>query len=111
MHKSIVNAPTVGEIARRLGEPVHRVEYVIRSREIQPLSLAGNARVFAEGDVDRICSELRQIDEGKDHSATTEAGYQPYVSAFTKLSRMNKADPQPPWLEVFLFHDHPPIAR
>jgi len=34
-----------------------------------------------------------------------------YVSAFTKLSRLNKADPQPPWLEVVLFHDHPPIAE
>ena len=37
--------------------------------------------------------------------------YRPYVSAFTKLSRMNKADPQPPWLEVVLSHDHPPIAE
>lgn len=34
-----------------------------------------------------------------------------YLSAFTKLSRLNKADPQPPWLEVVLFHDHPPIAE
>jgi len=37
--------------------------------------------------------------------------YQPYVSAFTKLSRLNKADPDPPWLEVFLFHDHPSIGQ
>jgi STE24 endopeptidase len=37
--------------------------------------------------------------------------HRPYLSAFTKLSRLNKADPQPPWLEVFLFHDHPPIAE
>jgi len=37
--------------------------------------------------------------------------YQPYVSAFTKLSRLNKADPAPPWLAVFLFHDHPPIGQ
>ncbi len=37
--------------------------------------------------------------------------YQPYLSAFTKLSRLNKADPDPPWLEVFLFHDHPPIGQ
>lgn len=34
-----------------------------------------------------------------------------YVAAFTKLARLNKADPQPPWLEVVLFHDHPPIAE
>jgi STE24 endopeptidase len=33
-----------------------------------------------------------------------------YVSAFTKLARLNKADPQPHPLETILFHDHPPIA-
>ena len=33
-----------------------------------------------------------------------------YRSAFTKLARLNKADPDPhPW-EVFLFHSHPPMA-
>ena len=37
--------------------------------------------------------------------------YAAYGTAFTKLSRLNKADPQPPWLEVVLFHDHPPIAE
>jgi len=34
-----------------------------------------------------------------------------YVSAFRKLARVNKADPSPHWLEVLLFHSHPPIAR
>lgn len=34
-----------------------------------------------------------------------------YLSAFRKLARMNKADPDPHWLEVFLFHSHPPIGR
>ncbi len=33
-----------------------------------------------------------------------------YRSAFTKLARRNKADPEPHPLEVFLFHSHPPIA-
>jgi STE24 endopeptidase len=33
-----------------------------------------------------------------------------YRSAFTKLARLNKADPDPHWLEVLLFDDHPPIA-
>ena len=53
--------PTVGEIARRLGHPVHRVEYVIRSRQICPAGRAGNCRVFAEHDVARIASELAAI--------------------------------------------------
>ena len=57
--------PTVGEIARRLGEPVHRIEYVIRSRGIRPSGLAGVARVFTDSDVERIASELRRIDAEK----------------------------------------------
>ena len=54
--------PTVGTIAERLGQPIHRVEYVIKSREIEPCGRAGNARVFTEADVERIASELSRID-------------------------------------------------
>lgn len=36
---------------------------------------------------------------------------QAYVSAFRKLARLNKDDPAPHPLEVFLFHSHPPIAQ
>lgn len=54
--------PTVGAIALSLGVPVHRVEYVLRTRDIQPIGVAGNARVFAPDDVRRIGSELRRID-------------------------------------------------
>jgi hypothetical protein len=55
--------PTVGEIARRLCQPVHRIEYVIRSRNIKAAGIAGNSRVFAESDVAYISGELRRIDE------------------------------------------------
>lgn len=34
-----------------------------------------------------------------------------YTSAFRKLSRLNKDDPDPHWLEVVLFHGHPPISE
>jgi STE24 endopeptidase len=34
-----------------------------------------------------------------------------YRTAFTKLARQNKADPEPHPLEVFLFHSHPPIRE
>lgn len=34
-----------------------------------------------------------------------------YVSAFRRLARMNKSDPCPDPIEVFLFHSHPPIAE
>lgn len=70
MRSSVPAAPTVGEIARRLGEPVHRIEYVIRTREIKPVSRAGHAGIYSEGDVQYIASELRRIDEekGGDHA-------------------------------------------
>jgi hypothetical protein len=57
--------PTVGVIARRLNVPVTRVEYLIRSRRIEPIGMAGNARVFSETDVERIAAELRKP-EGRD---------------------------------------------
>jgi STE24 endopeptidase len=34
-----------------------------------------------------------------------------YRSAFTKLACLNKADPDPPPLVVWLYHDHPPIRE
>ena len=55
--------PTVGEIARRLGEPIHRIEYVIRARGIEARGWAGNSRVYDEADVEEIAGHLRQIDE------------------------------------------------
>jgi STE24 endopeptidase len=34
-----------------------------------------------------------------------------YRSAFRKLARLNKDDPDPHWLDVLLFHSHPPVAQ
>ncbi len=52
---------TVGQIARRLGLAVHRVEYVIRSRRIRPSGWAGHSRVFSEADLAYITAELQRI--------------------------------------------------
>jgi DNA-binding transcriptional MerR regulator len=61
--------PTVGEIARRLGVPIHRVLYVIRSRGLRPACRAGNARVFSEADSAFIEHEIarmaREAKEGR----------------------------------------------
>lgn len=62
MPLAVPHLPTVGEISRRTGAPVHRIEYVIRSRDIQPAGRAGNLRVFTEADVQHIASELQRID-------------------------------------------------
>jgi DNA-binding transcriptional MerR regulator len=63
-------APTVGEIARRYGVPIHGVEYVIRSLKIRPSGRAGNCRIFREEDVERLAAHLRLIDgeKGATHS-------------------------------------------
>jgi STE24 endopeptidase len=34
-----------------------------------------------------------------------------YVTAFCKLAKINKDDPNPHPLEAFLFHSHPPISQ
>jgi hypothetical protein len=57
--------PTIGEIARRLGQPIHRIEYVIRTRHIRPCGWAGTARVFPEDAVQIITGELQRIATAK----------------------------------------------
>ena len=57
---------TVGEIARRTGYFLHRVEYIIKARNIRPSGRAGNARIFSDADVDRIESELQRIDSERE---------------------------------------------
>lgn len=61
---------TVGEIARRLGKPLHRVEYVIRTRNVRPAGWAGHARVFHDADLMWIASELARIDQERGESQT-----------------------------------------
>ena len=54
----------------------------------------------------------RRFERQSDRYALQATGLtQAYRSAFQKLAILNKSDPHPPWLEVFLFHSHPPIAE
>jgi STE24 endopeptidase len=54
----------------------------------------------------------RHFERQADRYALTHTGRKDaYRSAFRKLARLNKDDPQPPWLDVVLFHSHPPIAE
>lgn len=53
----------------------------------------------------------RYFEVQSDTYALTSTGLKDaYRSAFTKLAKLNKADPNPHPLEVFLFHSHPPIS-
>jgi STE24 endopeptidase len=54
----------------------------------------------------------RRYERQCDRYALTRTGLrQAYASAFRKLARLNKDDPDPHPLEVFLFHSHPPISE
>ena len=56
---------SLGEIAERLNVPIHRVEYVIRSRQIKPALVVGGRHIYSEAQIQRISSEIRRIDEEK----------------------------------------------
>jgi hypothetical protein len=66
MSKPESRGKTIGWIAESLGEPIHRVEYIIRSRQIQPDSVVGIIRVFGDEAVEQIASALREIDERRE---------------------------------------------
>jgi hypothetical protein len=55
-------APTVGVIAEALDEPIHRVEYAIRTRHIEPEAVAGHIRVFGPDAIERVADAIRDID-------------------------------------------------
>jgi STE24 endopeptidase len=53
----------------------------------------------------------RHYERQCDRYALTRTGHRDaYRSAFQKLARLNKDDPEPNPIEVFLLHSHPPIA-
>ena len=58
-------ALALGEISRRIGWPLHRVEYFIRSRKIKPVLRAGNIRVFGDDIVKRLLSETARTADKK----------------------------------------------
>ncbi len=54
----------------------------------------------------------RHFERQSDRYALRRTGMvEAYRSAFQKLARQNKGDPNPHWLAVLLFHSHPPIAE
>lgn len=54
---------TPGVIAERLGVPLHRVEYVLRTRpHIQPAAVAGRLRLYLPSAMAAVRHELNAID-------------------------------------------------
>ena len=54
----------------------------------------------------------RRYERQSDRYALQRTGlHDAYRAAFRKLAKMNKDDPDPHWLDVLLFHSHPPITE
>jgi hypothetical protein len=53
-------ALTIGQIAKQLDWPIHRVDYLIRSRGMKPAMRVGNLRVFSDTILDRLRNEHAQ---------------------------------------------------
>ncbi len=51
---------TTGDLARLLGIPLHRVEYLLRTRDIPEAGRAGNLRVFGQAALETLRDELRR---------------------------------------------------
>ena len=54
---------TVDVMARRLGVALHKVENIIRSRNIRPCCRAGSAYLYSQTDMDYIARQIAQMDE------------------------------------------------
>lgn len=54
---------TLGKVAQHLQVPVHRVQYVLRSRpHLRPAATAGRLRLFDDQTIEQIAKELQTID-------------------------------------------------
>lgn len=60
---------TIGQIAVRLSTPLHRIEYIAKSRHIAGIGRVGNLRVFGEDDVAFIAAELARINAKRERPA------------------------------------------
>ena len=70
MTKSVPKLATIGEVAKMLNAPIHRVEYILRSRpHIRPRATAAGARCFDDEAVAQVRHELTSIDARQAGSA------------------------------------------
>jgi hypothetical protein len=62
---------TVGAIAARLEQPIHRIQYLIHSRGLRPVGRAGNLRVFDESALTALRQAAAEADlrSGKEVSS------------------------------------------
>ena len=61
MTTAVESLLTIGQLAQQLGQPTHRVTYIINSRGIEPVRRAGVIRLFDAGVLDRVQGEMDLI--------------------------------------------------
>ena len=78
MKRNLTRLATVGEIGRLLDVPLHRIEYVLRTRQhIRPRAVAGCARCFDDRAIAQIRHELHAIDARRSHQDTAKSSADP----------------------------------
>ena len=61
---------TAGVVARELGQPLHRVQYIFKTRpHIQPAARAGRMRLYDIEAMEAVRAELARIDARTDGGA------------------------------------------
>lgn len=63
---------TVGSIARELEVPVHRVAYVIATRDIQPSARVGQAWAYGTRQFEQIKRHVQAIEDRREQSTQSE---------------------------------------
>lgn len=64
MRESVPRLATIGEVASFLEVPIHRVQYVLRTRShIRPTAVAGGSRCFDDHAIEQIAMEIQKIDK------------------------------------------------
>ena len=77
MKNAVLSSLTVGEIAARCRCSIHQVEYVIRSRGLQPAARAGRIRIFSAEDLDFIAKTIQEIARRAANLRTAPSGTGP----------------------------------
>ncbi|MBV8078444.1 MAG: hypothetical protein JO284_18685 [Planctomycetaceae bacterium] len=52
---------SIGHLSEKFGVPVHKLEFAIKSRKIEPCGWAGNSRIFDEEGAEKVGAALSQI--------------------------------------------------
>ena len=63
---------TAGRMAERLGVPIHRVQYVLRTRRVRVSAYAGRLRVFDLAAVEAVRRELAAMDRRRSEGVGDE---------------------------------------